>query len=485
MRSNNPCVRSKAIGTFIVILGCVLSAQGRAQEAGKPTAQTTGGAQFEPASVAAAAGSNCILHPEGNQDPKETLHVNADEDGVVRFLAVRPTTPNSVEKLVLECTDANKQAKTYSVDLRSEETFKPRPFDPTHTTLRVRPPLTGDPSRFTQQDLLKAGYGPRPDATVTPDAYKQWLAAAMVPMHVLRTDKSLTPLPISRHPDLKRTERVPLKKGRNVVQKAPSTLANGGGGWTGPILEGSFKKGATAAETTSYVMIAASFYVPKIMPGPTAAASIWAGLDNVFQAVVWVSQTPTIATFSIHRQDFSRHGKENDEAGTRFTPETGDLIEINLFYCDSAGNLKVGGGYACSAMADQTKGEVWVCYQPDSSDCPSYKLDPQDLGNGKLGQQAEFIIENDTGEAVSGSEQWPILSPMVMTGWAYTAKGTGQDWKTVGVKTDPLVVLNTDGYNSKRHLDITLSSYSTRWGETECSANEKWDANKGECVPKN
>jgi hypothetical protein len=300
MRSNNPFVRTKAICTFIAISGCLLFGQARSQEA-----------QFEPASVAVSAGSNCILHPQGNQDPKESLHVNADEDGVVRFLARRATAPNSVERLVLECTDANKQAKTYSVDLRSEETFKPRPFDPSHTTLRVRPALTDDPSHFTQEELLKAGYGLRPDATANPDAYQKWLTAARMPMNMLRTDRTLTPLPISRHLDLKRTER------DRHVQKVRSTPANGG--WTGPILTGSFKKGATAAETISYGGINTFLYVPNLRSGPTAAATIWVGLDNVFQTIIDVYQTPTIANFGIHRQDFSPHGNQSDEAGTRFT----------------------------------------------------------------------------------------------------------------------------------------------------------------------
>jgi hypothetical protein len=132
-------------------------------------------------------------------------------------------------------------------------------------------------------------------------------------------------------------------------------------------------------------------------------------------------------------------------------------------------------------MIDVTQGTAWMCDQADSSDCPSYKLDRRDLGNGNLGQTAEFIIENDT----SGSQQWPIFSPVIMNGFAEIIKGNKQYLGDVGPTTDPLVQLWTDGFNSTRHLHITLSPFTTRWDETECSADDKWDGNKGECVPKN
>jgi hypothetical protein len=480
MRSESSSVRSKVICTFVVILGCLLFTQARSQEAGKAVADAEGHARFESASVAVAAGSNCIIHPAGNQDPRESLHANADEDGVVRFLAVRPRAPNSVERLVLECTDANKQAKTYSIDLRSDDTFKPRPFDPSHTTLRVRPALTDDPSRFTKEELLKEGYGLRPDATENPDAYQKWLSAASVPMHILRTDRTLTPFPISRQRDLKRSERGPTLRDRNVVQKFPSNF------WTGPVLIGSFQKKATAAETISYGAAYTTIFTPSLFAGRTAASTIWVGLDNVFQTIIDVNTTPTTATFGIHRQDFSPHGNESDEAGTRFTPAPGEMMIINVWYCDAGGNEKLDGGYACSFMLDANQGVIWECDHANSSDCPSYKLDQQDLGNGKLGFQAEFIIENDTSQVVSGSEEWPVFSQVTMVNsLAGIVKGNSQVRPPVGPGTDPLVQLNTDDSKSTRHLRITVEPFGTTWDEIECSAEEQWDGNREKCVRKN
>jgi hypothetical protein len=87
-----------------------------------------GGAQSEPASVAAPVGNNCILHPEGNKDPQHAIIVKTDADGGARFLADRTTMPSSDKRLARDCVDANGGAQAYTVGLRSEETFAPRAF---------------------------------------------------------------------------------------------------------------------------------------------------------------------------------------------------------------------------------------------------------------------------------------------------------------------------------------------------------------------
>lgn len=420
--------------------------------------------QFEEASVAVLPGSNCMLHPAGNNDPRQSLHINAEEDGVARFLAVRPKLPSSVERLALDCTDTNKRTKTYSVDLRSEATFKPRPFDASRTTLAVRPALTGDPRRFTPEELVKAGYGLRPDPAENPDAYQRWLAAASVPVHELRTDRTL-PAPVLNA----------------KVYTTPSS------GWTGVILQGSYQKKATSAQTLSYGASSATVVVPKVTPGPTAAMTIWNGLDNVFQALIDVRTTATTASFGIHRQSFDPHSNKGiDTAGTRFTPRPGDLISIEEWYCNAKGGLDLNGGYECTNMVDITQHAQWKCDQAESSDCPSYKLVAGDLGNGKLGWQTEFIIENDTNQVVKGSHEWPIFSPVTMHGSADLIKGDGVKGKGkfVGINTDPRVHLLTDNNKSSRHLLITLPTGAVKWVETKCGAKDTWDANRGRCVSK-
>ena len=469
MENYGSSLRYGIVCAIVLLLGLLVSG------AAKPAAQLSDHAQFEPASVAVSAGSNCLLQPEGNQDPNESIHVYADVDGVVRFLAVRPQTPSSVERLTLDCTDADAQTKTYSVDLRSEEVFKPRPFDGSRTTLAVRPALTGDPRRFTQEELVEAGYGLRPDPTQDPDAYQRWLAAASVPVYKLGSDQTLVWFPISRQPYLERSVDPP-----ESVQKKPSV------GWTGPVLYGSFQKKATAAETISYGASSATLVIPKLTPGPTAAATIWNGLDNVFQALVDVTTTPTIAHFGIHHQTFDKHSGHTDTAGTRFTPQTGDHISMEEWYCNAKGDLDLSGGYECTNMVDITQHVQWECDKAASSDCPSYKLDAADLGNGKLGWQTEYIIEDDSKHA----GEWPNFSPVTMHGSAdvITGDGTKGHGRFVsmnyGSLSDPKITLYTDNNNSNRHLRITLLSGAVKWVPTTCGPKDTWDANSGNCVLK-
>lgn len=117
--------RSNAVCAAMMILSLLVCRDGRSQVA-EPGGPGSGLRGFEPASVAVPAGDTCALYPDGNPDPSQTITVSSDEDGVVRFLAVRPTQPDSVVRLALDCTDSNGNAQTYSVDLQSDDTFTPR-----------------------------------------------------------------------------------------------------------------------------------------------------------------------------------------------------------------------------------------------------------------------------------------------------------------------------------------------------------------------
>ena len=173
----------RATGIILGLLVCGLSAYSQSPGLGGQT-------QFESVSVVVPAGNACVLHPDGSLDPKQSIRLRADADGVVRFQAVRPTHPNSVDRLALDCTDSYGNDKTYSVDLRSEETFERRPFDPVSANLAFRPALSGDPLSFTQQELIQAGYGLRPDPAANPGGYQRWLAAVSAPAYKLRERRS-------------------------------------------------------------------------------------------------------------------------------------------------------------------------------------------------------------------------------------------------------------------------------------------------------
>ncbi|HTX35045.1 MAG TPA: hypothetical protein VME43_08485 [Bryobacteraceae bacterium] len=258
-------------------------------------------------------------------------------------------------------------------------------------------------------------------------------------------------------------------------------------GWTGPIISGSYQKNATSALTYSYVLNEAIFNVPKVIPGGygtgTTAMTIWNGLDNVFQAIVDVNTTSTIASYGIHHQEFEPWSKGNDEGGTLFTPNAGDQIYAQEWYCDAQGNVNLSGGYACTLMVDQTQLVEWECDQANSSDCESYTLKPGDLGNGKLGFQAEYIIEDDSNQpagncpaatsATKCYDEWPDFTPVIMNGSAEVVQGSGVSatGKYVSMNTDPSVLLLTDGNASiplirgGGHLQVAVSGSGVIWTE--------------------
>ena len=475
--SRSGFARVTNLGFAAAAVACLLLITGAYSQAAGPANHR----QFEPASFAVPAGNTCALYPEGNPDPAATRTVRADADGVIRFLAVRPNLPGSVEHMTLECTDDRGIDITYTVDLRSELTFAPNPFDPVRAGLELRPALAGDPLRFTVQELLDRGYGLRPDPGVDPEGYKQWLAVATVPMYQLRTSNH--PVPGARH--RKDAVRVSFlgESGESAEMPGPESVSlKPGNYWTGAKLVGSYEKGSTAATTWGYVENFDTFDVPTVYPfsGGTGQTqlTIWSGLDNVFQSIVDVNATQTIGSYGIHRQNFYSNSGGLDEQGVDFTPNVGDQIEVLEFYCDAKGNVHMAGGYGCTDIVDFTQSIAWTCYQWNGSNCSSYQIAPKNLTNGALGQWADSIIEDDTGE-IQGNcpsktdcyDQWAVISPVTMTGSAIVVQGADSHPKTVNTRTDPAVQLLTDvtastpPYNSEEHFVISLPSGGVAWNQ--------------------
>jgi len=416
--------------------------------------------QFESASVVAPAGESCALHPEGDTDPRHSIAIDVDADGVARFQAIRPTQPGSVGTLALDCTGPTGKARTYTVDLRSKLTFTPRPFDAVRAGLKVRPVLSGDPLSYSVGELIQQGYGLRPDPKANPAGYARWLSGVTTPYYRLRSvnpGAQPSPSPSTQPPP-------------SATITSTSTFQP----WTGAILTGSYQENSTSALTKSYLANEAEFSVPAVTPGlygtGTAWMSIWNGLDNsnLLQAEVWVMATATNAHYIIQRQSFAPHGHtgaQGDTAGVSFTPQAGDVIYAQEWYCDATGNPNLAGGYACTYMRDDTSHVVWDCSQANSTVCASYPLTSGDLTNGNLGQSAEFVIENDTLESGPNVTvfSWPPFDSVTMSGTALVVQGSGAGstlnqnagaWVTA--ISDPSVQLAPDWTNGPSYLNISL-----------------------------
>jgi hypothetical protein len=475
---------SKALCAISVLLGlpacCFISCRGASAQAAGPDKR----AQFEEASMEVPAGNSCVLHPQNNTDPQQSLSLRADADGVLRFLAVRATLPNSVKQLTLDCNDEQGRSNTYTVDLRSEETFAARPFDPVRAGLTLRPALNGDPLGFTREQLLVGGYGLRPDPREDPEAYQAWLDSVRVPMYELRTSSHSRPPFRSalRDTNVSDPSADPDAPDPESVYLAPATY------WIGAILQGSYKKGTSSSLTYGYVDNQAYVNVPTIYPGGDGAGhtalTIWDGLGDVFQTIVDVEATTTAGYLGVHRQNFYNGlPKDNtyDVQGVDFTPKSGDKIFLAEWYCDSKGNLDMLGGYGCTNVVDVTQNVSWTCNKSDGSNCASYPIKSSDLANGILGQSAEYIIENDTAESFGNCpkatkttecyDQWVDISPVTMTGDADVFEGATKFIKTVTTSTDPVVQLQTDisasipVVQTSGHMLITLPTGGIKWDE--------------------
>lgn len=437
-----------------------------ARTGGPPPSATQ--ARYEPASVLIPAGNTCSLHPQGVTDPKLAIPLVVDADGVARFYALRPRQPGDVDQMALDCTDVDGSKKTYPVDLRSADTFAPRPFDNARAGLEVRPPLSGDPLRYSTQELIHMGYGLRPDPEANPGGYRQWLRAASMPVRkhpgaVRRRGSGAiaTPQPsLSSAPGSLPGAASPTASTMNAGATGGTEYCASPAGtppgcyWTGATLSGYYEQNSDPTLERGYREVSADFAIPEPIPGAfgvgTTEMSIWTGLDNVFQSIVWVYVTPTAVLpvlFNVQEHD-NPSWVAGPAPGTKqgFTPQLNDEVFAENWYCDAEGAPNLGGGYACSDMVDLTiQAEsdgaalsAWLCDVAGDPTCPSYQLAPGDV----VGTQAEFIVEND-GPQDGNTWNWPYFGDITMTNCSATVS-QGTTTTTVTPSTDPKVFMAFD-----------------------------------------
>ena len=402
---------------------------------------------FAPASVHAAPGLKCRLHPGADESSRSVL-VYTDGDGYARFYAMKAKAGDAAAKATLDCVDAAGKSTSYDVDLASEETFAPRPLDLSKEPGTDRPALQGDPLRFTQEQLISSGYGLRPDHEKSPAAYARWLESASRPGRILD----------ARHPS---------PHAHNVTD----VLGEDGSFWVGSVLSGA----------PNYISVEAVFNIPTAIAGGDQTAStntsIWVevggnGVNGLIQAGVDMSTSSTVASpFGTWREyaggDPDNNTRNGVAYGGTFTPSAGDQIFSQSWYCDSKGSLDLNGGYGCTHMVDMTSGAVFDCTSPNGSPCWSVKalplcsVAPNNPLCFTLGQSAEFIFENEDGETVSFTDFTPKVT---MSGSAYSSK-TNSYSQTVS--SDSNVILYTDGTNLSTRLIATLGSMDQTYFKIE------------------
>jgi len=402
-----------------------------------PTALTK---TYAPASLRALPGLQCKVYPAESAS-SAAITVFTDDDGYARFHAVRAAAGDKVQRLTLDCTDSDGNFTSYSADLTSADTFAPRPLNLANERGTDRPALQGDPLSYTQAELIRAGYGLRPDLT---DAgpYSRWLAAASRPGRFL---------------EIKRPNARP--------QASPSKKATAGP-WTGSVMTGAPK----------YLSIEADFNVPAAIPSgdetTNTEISIWDGLggfnlgsngSGLIQGGVFVQTTATAAAYQAFREYCCGDGASNGYGGA-FVPNPGDQIYAQNWYCDTNGNVSLGGGYGCTYVEDVTSGVILSCTSPTGSPCwsvPAFPLcskDPTFPNCMTLGKSAEFIIENETANAFTD------FTPTVdMYGAAYSST-TGNYTQTI--TSDPKITTLVDYTDDTSHVTVSLGTTNETYFST-------------------
>ena len=456
---------------------------------------------YEPASIVLPVGSDCWLRPPGETRPEKSLAVHADPDGVARFYAVRATQPDAVQSLSLDCTDLAGQARSYAVDLRSDETFAPRPFDPARAHLAVRPPLAGDPLTYAVGDLIRMGYGLRPDPVASPEAYADWLTAARTATYAQR--EPVAPRPLAARSGTPEHLVTGASPHANAGPTQQGSYCSGGGDggppgcyWTGVELSGSYLPAASPPR--AYVADHGTFTIPPLTAGGLGTGnttmSIWTGLDNVFQTIVFAGVTSGAAGYGTgvevqldqlngvknKTHDISPNTPSNANGAkgvtAPFSVGAGDRVLLQEWYCDSAGNPNLSGGFACTFAQDvsQPSYPVWNCSQAQSSTCSS----TWSLQTAGTGTSAEYIVENDAPQN-GNTYEWPdfIGHPITVTGAAalvVSGSGAGSSLSQTGgwvtLATDPGVAIDQDWAptvlpDGTGHVVVSLSGSNVVWTE--------------------
>ncbi|HTW08661.1 MAG TPA: G1 family glutamic endopeptidase [Acidimicrobiales bacterium] len=380
--------------------------------------------QYEPASVAAMPGLQCELHPPGTP-AAQGIPVATNSDGYARFYAVKVGNGGAGQWLTLSCTNSAGKAFSYPVNLASAATFAPRPLALAAQPGKNRPPLTGDPMRFTQAQLVQLGYGLRPDARTAPAAFERWLAAARVDGRMLT----------AKEPDL----------------HSHTATSQSGGPWAGTAITGA----------PTYAAVEGTFNVPTAIPGgdqtSTTEVAIWDGLggfgtgSGLIQSGASLYTTSNAAEYGTWREYCCGDPHSNGYGGN-FSPNPGDEIYAENWYCDAQGNVDVSGGYGCSFLEDLRSGAILNCTAANGSPCWSVPA----IAGMTFGPAAEFVIEDQSPQVSSTSTAFTDFSPAVtMAGSAYSTR-TNSFSQSIG--NDPSLHVLTDFTNTTSHIVVSTTA---------------------------
>ena len=215
----------------------------------------------------------CSVHAEGNDDPKHSLRVYADGEGVIRFHVQPSSATHDIARLEVDCTTHGHTIR-YPLHLRvNVEPARDMPAPPHEKPLAerhealLRPGLSFDEAmRLTDEQAFARELPLRPNADEVPKAFNAWLRCVSMPGYRIKPK-------LVSNPDIEHGK---------AKQQSLANFSN----WCGferlrSMRFSSARKGAVAL-SEPYDWVMGTWHVPFVTsePGGKTYSSMWVGLDG-------------------------------------------------------------------------------------------------------------------------------------------------------------------------------------------------------------
>jgi hypothetical protein len=310
------------------------------------------------------------------------LTIATDTQGFARFDV---SQREGSETWTLECkgTDGAIRSQTFVV---AASTTAPAFVAPPITIIgTLRPPLSGDPTKATMQQLIDGGYPPRPDAVASPKSYARWLADVSTPTTLVQD--------IGRPGPLSHSEDNPIWAGFVIDDEFGPPFNNSGI----PFVE---------AQAEWYVPVLDGYAEPAF--SQTQGLSVWPGLSgdavngNPSQIVQAGTQSDIVCPSSPYSCGYSYKSwwqwfSSNMlyECPISSTTQAGDDVFAEVYtLLNGAYDSSTSAG-ACFYVKDKTQNWTFnQCYASGQSVCGNQYRIPSYTGGSSIEWIAERSPQN-------------------------------------------------------------------------------------------
>ena len=313
-----------------------------------------------PVMIRTAPHAVCSVHAEGNDDPKHSLRVYADSEGVVRFHIQPSSATQDIARLEIDCA-ANGNIVRYPLHLRvNPEPTTDMPSPPLEKPLAerhealLRPALSLDEAmRLTDEQAFARELPLRPNPDEVPKAFNAWLRCVSTPGYRIKPH-------LLSNPEITHGKR---------KQHSTANFTN----WCGferlrslrvsPAIKGS----VTLSEPYDWVM--GTWHVPFVTsePGTKTYSALWVGLDG--DGTVDLAQAGTEQEATNINLGFIQFTLTNYYVWTEFLPQQpteqvisnfavspGDEIFIEVSVGGADGALSLNGEFGRFFIMNMTTG---------------------------------------------------------------------------------------------------------------------------------